>query len=550
MANEMTVPQGGVMTGVAAMPAFMRQILMLAALSGAVALGVAAVQWAQEPNYALLYGNLGDKDTSGVLDGLTKANIPYRLDPSSGAILVPAKQLHDARLKLASQGLPKGTGVGFELIDDKPSFGTSQLQETARYHRAIEGELARTISSMANVASARVHLAIPKQSAFIREQAKPRGSVLVNVHPGRVLEDGQVAAIVHLVASSVPNLSAEQVTVIDHKGKLLTGNDAARDLSTGASQFDYARKLESAYARRIEEILAPVVGAGSVKAQVAADLDFTVTEQTRESFNPQQVVRSEQVAEEVSTNGAVATGIPGALSNQPPGQATVPETTAAGRGSNQKPGAGGNAVAEAPAPVNTSKRATRNYELDKTISYTKAPTGAVKRVSVAVVVDDIVNVSKSGKVSRKPRAAEDLQRYTALVKEAIGFDEKRGDTVSVVNAAFNTPPASAPIPEPPLWKQQWVWDLAKQIGGGLAALLILLLVVRPLLKGITRPAALPAMGGATMLTLAQSGPGGAGAAAQLAGGSAESHMTTAKSIAQQDPKRVAQVVKNWVGNDG
>lgn len=547
MANEMTVPQGAVMTGIAGLPPFMRQILMLAALAGAVALGVAVVQWAQEPNYALLYGNLGDKDTAGVLDGLTKANIPYKLDPGSGAILVPAKQLHDARLKLASQGLPKGSGVGFELIDDKPSFGASQLQETARYHRAIEGELARTIASMANVASARVHLAIPKQSAFIREQAKPRGSVLVNVHPGRVLEEGQVAAIVHLVASSVPNLSAEQVTVIDHKGKLLTGNDAARDLSTSASQFDYARKLENAYARRIEEILAPVVGVGSVRAQVAADLDFTVTEQTRESFNPQQIVRSEQIAEEVSASGAAAGGIPGALSNQPPGQASVPETTAA-RSGNPKPGAGGNAVAEAPAPVNTSKRATRNYELDKTISYTKAPTGAVKRVSVAVVVDDIVSVSKTGKVSRKPRSAEDLQRYTVLVKEAIGFDEKRGDTVSVINAAFNTPSAAGPIPEPPLWKQQWVWDLAKQIGGGLAALLILLLVVRPLLKGITRTAALPA-GGATMLALDQAGPG-AGAPAPLTAGSAESHLTTAKSIAQQDPKRVAQVVKNWVGNDG
>ncbi len=549
MANELAEPQGGVVPGVAGLPPFMRQILLLAALAGAVALGVAVVQWAQEPNYGLLFGNLGDKDTSHVLEALTKANIPYRLDPASGAILVPAKQVHDARLKLAAQGLPKGSSVGFELIDDKPAFGASQLQEAARYHRAMEGELARTIASMANVASARVHLAIPKQSAFIREQERPRASVLINTHAGRVLEDGQVAAIVHLVASSVPNLSAERVTVIDHKGKLLTGSDATRDLSSSASQFEYARRLEAAYVRRIEEILAPVVGAGAIKAQVATDIDFTISEQTRESFNPQQVVRSEQTAEETTLGGPGATGVPGALSNQPPGAATVPETTKGATPAGSKAPLA-NAGSEASAtPLASSKRATRNYELDKTISYTKSPTGVVRRVSVAVVVDDVVSVSAKGKVSRKPRKPEDLERYTALVKEAIGFDEKRGDTVSVVNAAFNTPPAEAPLPELPLWKQEWVWDLAKQIGGAIAAFLILLLVVRPLLKGITRQAAVPAYAGAA-LAPDQVSLAGAGAAAQLPANSAESQMTTAKTIAQQDPKRVAQVVKNWVSNDG
>jgi flagellar M-ring protein FliF len=455
---------------------------------------------------------------------------------------VPAKQIHDARLKLASQGLPKGTGVGFELIDEKPAFGTSQLQETARYHRAIEGELARTVASMANVANARIHLAIPKQSAFIREQEKPRASVLINTHPGRYLEDGQVAAIVHLVAAAVPSLSAERVTVIDQKGRLLTSSEATRDLSSQSNQFDYARRLEGAYVRRVEEILAPVVGAGNVKAQVTAEIDFTQTEQTRESFNPQQIVRSEQVAEETTVGGPAAAGVPGALSNQPPGAASVPETINPAAGSKTA----GAAEAPSAAPVNSSKRATRNYELDKTISYTKSPTGVMRRLSVAVVVDDVVTVSKKGKVSRKPRSPEALERLTTLVKESIGFDEKRGDKVSVINAAFDTPAAAAPLPEVPLWKQEWVWDLGKQIGGGVMALVILLLVIRPLLKGLSRQAAPPVYAGAPMLRQDQ----GAGATAQLSGGASESQMTSAKTIAQQDPKRVAQVVKNWVGNDG
>jgi flagellar M-ring protein FliF len=531
------------------LPPAARQLLMLVALAGAVALGVMTAFWAQTPNYGLLYGNLNDKDTGGVLEALAKSNIPYKIDASSGAVMVPAKQVHEARLKLAGQGLPRGTGVGFEIMDEKPAFGNTQFQEIARYQRAIEGEIARSIMTLSNVQGARVHLALPRQSAFIREREQPSASVLLNLYSGRSIEPDQVSAIVHLVAASVPNLPTGRVTVIDQKGKLLTSSEATRDLSNSSNQLEYRRKLEESFARRIEEILAPITGAGSVKAQVAADVDFTITETARESYNPQgQLVRSEQTAEEMNGNGANAGGIPGALSNQPPGAASVPETTKAPAG--QKP-AGAAAVAQAAnsnnGTVSTSKRATRNYEIDKTISHTKQPTGNIRRLSVAVVVDDVVTVSKKGKVTRTARTPEDLARMTSLVREAVGFDEKRGDSVNVTNAAFNTPAAAAPIEEPPLWKQEWLWDIARQVGGGLLALILLLMVVRPLLRGLQ---ARPAGGGASASgvsddRLSLSAPAQAGVPSGY-----ESQMTAARSTAQQDPKRVAQVVKNWVATDG
>jgi len=531
------------------MPPAARQLLMLVALAGAVALGVMTAFWAQTPNYGLLYGNLNDKDTGGVLEALAKSNIPYKIDASSGAVMVPAKQVHEARLKLAGQGLPRGTGVGFEIMDEKPAFGNTQFQEIARYQRAIEGEIARSIMTLSNVQGARVHLALPRQSAFIREREQPSASVLLNLYSGRSIEPDQVSAIVHLVAASVPNLPTGRVTVIDQKGKLLTSSEATRDLSNSSNQLEYRRKLEESFARRIEEILAPITGAGSVKAQVAADVDFTITETARESYNPQgQLVRSEQTAEEMNGNGANAGGIPGALSNQPPGAASVPETTKAPAG--QKP-AGAAAVAQAANPnngtVSTSKRATRNYEIDKTISHTKQPTGNIRRLSVAVVVDDVVKVSKKGKVTRTARTPEDLARMTSLVREAVGFDEKRGDSVNVTNAAFNTPAAAAPIEEPPLWKQEWLWDIARQVGGGLLALILLLMVVRPLLRGLqARPAGgAVSAPGVTDDRLSLSAPAQTGVPSGY-----ESQMTAARSTAQQDPKRVAQVVKNWVATDG
>ncbi|MDH4133920.1 MAG: flagellar basal-body MS-ring/collar protein FliF, partial [Gammaproteobacteria bacterium] len=417
MANDFSTSPSA---GIPALPLVVRQLLMLVALAGAVAFGVMVAFWAQTPNYGLLYGNLSDKDSSGVLESLTKANIPYKIDESSGAILVPSRQVHEARLKLAGQGLPRGASVGFEVMDEKPMFGNTQFQETARYQRAIEGELARSIMAISNVQNARVHLALPRSSAFVRDRDVPSASVLLNLYSGRTLEPEQVSAVVHLVASSVPNLQPERITVIDQKGKLLTSSESASDLSSTANQLEYRKRIETSLARRAEELLTPVVGAGAVKAQVTADLDFTLTETARESYNPQgQLVRSEQTAEEMNSGGATTGGIPGALSNQPPGAASVPEITAAATppAAGAKPATTPTPSPAASGPVNTSKRATRNYELDKTISHTKQPTGTIRKISVAVVVDDVVTTDKKGKIKRTARTPEELERFKALVKE-------------------------------------------------------------------------------------------------------------------------------------
>ena len=555
MANELATRNPGLAVAGFALPPGARQILMLLALAGAVALGVSVAFWAQTPNYALLYGNLSEKDSGGVLDALTKSNIPYKIDPASGAIMVPAKQVHEARLKLAGQGLPHGTGVGFEIMDDKPIFGNTQFQETARYQRAIEGELARSIMTISNVQSARVHLAIPRQTAFVREREKPSASVLLNLYSGRVIESDQVAAIVHLVAASVPDLTPDRVTVIDQKGKLLTPSEGSDDLTSTANQLEYRDRLEQSYARRVEDLLTPITGAGAVKAQVAADVDFTVTETARESYDPKvQLVRSEQTAQETNSGGAVSGGIPGALSNQPPGATSVPETTTPAAG--QPAGAAAKGPAQpAPAPTvptSSSKHETRNYELDKTVSHTRQPTGTVRRLSVAVVVDDVVTVDKRGRAKRTPRTKEELDRMTALVKEAVGFDEKRGDTVNVTNAAFSVPGPVGPVAEPPLWKQEWLWDVAKQVGGGLLVLVLLLMVVRPLLRGLqARPAGMASTGAAGGMVEDRLSLGAPQAMAQ-AGVPAgyDAQVTAARGAVQQDPKLVAQVVKNWVATDG
>ena len=355
-------------------------------------------------------------------------------------------------------------------------------------------------------------------------------------------------AIVHLVASSIPNLSAEQVTVIDQKGQLLTSQKSSREMALSASQFEYTQRLEESYAKRIEGILSPIVGAEGVRAQVVADMDFTLTEQTQESFNKEKpALRSEQTSEEKSAAGGVASGIPGALSNQPPAAATVAPAAATAA-------AAGAATAESSAsgPQNSSARATRNYELDKTISHTQMASGSVKRLSVAVVVNDRQSLDDDGEPVKTPLTPEELTRFTALVKDAVGFNEKRGDTVNVVNASFNVPEAVEPPPEPSFFEKPWLASLGKQLGAGLVVLLIVFGVLRPVLSGLaTRGDSVPR--GAADMGVAEDrlSLGGAGQTARLAGPSNyDNNLSTIKTLAAQDPKRVAQVVKTWVASDG
>jgi flagellar M-ring protein FliF len=546
MVNDLTPSQGmsASINGLSRLP-LLRQLGAMLGLAAAVALGVGTVLWSQQPSFRPLYANLAEKDQAQIAEELAKSNIPHKLDPATGAVMVPEKNLHEARLKLASQGLPKGANSGFELIENGNGFGSSQLVETARYQHALEGELARSIQTIRTVQNARVHLAIPKQSAFVRTRQQPSASVVVNLYPGRSLDDGQVSAIVHMVASSIPNLDTDRVTVVDQNGRLLTAREGMGDLQLSASQFEYGRRIEEQYARRIEAILSPIIGPGGVRAQVALDMDFTVSEETSERFKPEPVVRSEQLAEERTLPGAGVAGIPGALTNQPPGAVSVPEKAAAVAKDAKSASAN---TENAEPPANTSKRSTRNYELDRTISHTRAAPGRIKRVNVAVVVDNKQVVNEDEELERKALTPEELQHLTALVREAVGFSEARGDSVKVTNIPFTVPPPAEELPSPSLLENPVVWDVGKQLGAAAVVVLILFGVLRPWLKSLaTRPVAYEAASAAAL-----AGPAGGAAALPGPGGAVRGYdqqLTQAKQVAVQDPKRVAQVMKNWVGND-
>ncbi|MCB1760774.1 MAG: flagellar M-ring protein FliF [Gammaproteobacteria bacterium] len=523
-----------------------RQLGVMVGIAASVALGVAVVLWSQTPSYSMLYGNLAQKDAAQIVEALQQANIPFKVDESTGAVMVVSGKLQEARMKLAGQGLPHSDSLGFEMLQQEAGFGTSRAMEAARFHRALEGELAKTIVTLASIDNARVHIARPKQSVFLRERKKPSASIVVKLRAGRSLEKAQVAAITHLVASSVPELESSQVTVVDHKGNMLSGEEQSREMMLTASQFEYTKQQEEHYRSRIENILAPILGLDNIRAQVTAELDFTVTEKTSESFNPDlPALRSEQVDEKASRLGA-AQGVPGALSNQPPAAGTAPEV------------ATGATAEEANSQLNTSKRATRNFELDKTVSHTRLASGNVRRLSVAVVVNDRLSVN-GDEIRGVERTPEEINRITQLVKEAIGFNVARGDSVRVINASFMAPEKMEPLPEIAIWEQPWVWDVAKQVGGVLLVLILIFFVLRPTMHRLTSPpvsADSRAEGeegegeggeGGQQAALAA---GGAGSAFRLPGPEAyQDTLDAARQMVNEDPKRVAQVVRSWIAED-
>lgn len=529
-------------TGLSGLHAF-RQIGIMLGLAASVALGVTIVLWSWSPSFGVLYGALEEQDVSTVLDALHQNGFEAKLDEATGAILVPARSIHDARIKLASMGLPKGVSAGFDSLDEKSNFGVSQFMEKARYQRALEIELARTISSLSNVKNARVHLAVPRQSVFVRNRKKSSASVVINLFPGRSLDEGQVASIMHMISSSVPDMSTSKVTIVDQKGNLLTRGESSRQMAKNGAQFEYASRLENSYIERIERLLSPILGTESIRAQVTADIDFTSSEQTQESFNPDApALRSNQTMVVQSTDG-LAEGIPGALSNQPPGAASVPEIGAEGLGIN-----GGGAS-------NSQRKEIHNYELDKTISHTRFSTGRLRRLSVAIVVDDALVKAADGSEARMQRTPEELDRLSNLVKEAVGFNARRGDTLNIMNSSFTVPVAPEKLPEVPIWEQGWAQDIAKKSLGALLVMLMLFGVLKPILKQLATQSKLMPMPAALeneramtedMVTLG-SNPQPAAIAPP---GSYEQNLITATSAVEQDPKLVAQVVKNWVATDG
>jgi flagellar M-ring protein FliF len=522
-------PIARILDGFSQLPARNRAGLMLAvAALGAVL--AASWLWSRVPDYRVLYANLNERDGGAVVAALGQMNVPYKFNEGGNAILVPAENVHDARLRLASQGLPKGGGFGFELVENQ-KLGVTQFQEQVTYQRALEGELARSVQSVAAVQGARVHLAVPKQSSFLREQAKPSASVLVNLYPGKTLERAQIAGIVHLVASSVPELQPKNVSVIDQNGTLLSA--ASHDgsaLALDPGQLAYALQIESSYIRRIEDILEPIVGRSNVRAQVAADIDFSATEATAETFKPNQggaeaTVRSTQSSESLTPNGAGAQGVPGAISNQPT-SATAPAAP------------GSTAQAASTAGAATRKDQTTQFEVDRTVRRTSQPTGAIKRISAAVVVNHRKPASGNGKPA--PLTEQEMAQITALVKDAIGFNQMRGDSLNVANAAFSAEPVGEAPAEVPFYLQSDNIAFAKEVGKtGLAAGLILYIVFGVLLPMLRQLATLPPP-------------------APAVEGEVQSHvaldhaarLNAARALAKQDPKIVANVVKSWVAGNG
>ena len=534
---------------VSIIPPALRPLMLLIGVAAAVAAGVGIVLWSKEPTYSLLYGNLGQQDAAQIAQALETNGIPYKLDGTTGQITVPADRVHDARLQLAGQGLPEGDG-GFAVMSKDPGFGVSQFMEGARYQHALETELARTISNLQQVEGARVHLALPRQSAFIRDRRPPSASVFVQLKPGRRLESEQVTAIGNLVASSIPELEAEQVTIVDQKGRLLSSPQGGDEFAAREKQLEIARNMEERYTMRIEQLLTPLVGSGRVRAQVVADVELSTTEEAREQYRPEsQVIRSEQLAEETSRNGAGPQGVPGALTNQPPqpGVALPPGSPAAGPTSN---GALSDGTQVSSTPDNTSKQSTRNYEIDRTVAYTKLPAGRLKRLTVAVLVDNLRSTNEEGKVVETALTPEQVENMTRLVKDAVGFDQARGDSVNVVNASFQgeAVPEAIDADEIPLWERPLVRDIAKLVAGLIVLLSLVFVVLRPLIRGLLdgpRHSLLPALPDNAAL------PAAAGAAASGAPPPLDydAQVAQARSLVSQDPARVAQVVKTWVGND-
>ena len=557
----------------------LRQIGLLVGLAASVAIGFAVVLWSQQPDYKPLLGNLAGMDSNQVMEALNAADIAYTVEPNSGALLVKSEDLGRARMKMAAAGITASDGnVGFELLDKEQPLGTSQFMEAANYRRSLEGELARTISSLNNIKGARVHLAIPKSSVFVRDERKPTASVLVELYPGRSLEPSQVMAIVNLVATSVPELTKSQVTVVDQKGNLLSDQQELSELTMAGKQFDYTRRMETLFTQRVHNILQPVLGTGRYKAEVSADVDFSSVESTSEMFNPDQpALRSEQQVNEQRQSSLPPQGVPGALSNQPPGPAAAPQQ-AAGAAAPAGPIAAGQPLVDAngqqimdpatgqpmlaPYPADKREQSTRNFELDRSISYTRQQQGRLRRLSVAVVVDDQLRVDPAtGESSRVPWTADDLARFTRLVQDSVGFDASRGDSVSVINTAFTTS-LGEEIPDIPFYTQPWFWDIVKQVLGVLFILVLVFGVLRPVLNNIT--------GGGKGKELAGAGDVELGEMAGLDGGLSDdrvslggpqsimlpspsegydAQLNAIKSLVAEDPGRVAQVVKEWINAD-
>ncbi|QPG28473.1 flagellar M-ring protein FliF [Pantoea sp. SM3640] len=547
------------------------RIPLIVAAAAVVAIVIAMVLWAKQPSYSVLYNNLTDEDGGAIVTQLTQMNIPYRFAENGGALMVPEANVHELRLRLAQQGLPKGGSVGFELLD-KEKFGISQFSEQVNYQRALEGELARTIESLGPVKSARVHLAMPKPTLFVREQKAPSASVTLTLQPGRALDEGQIQAIAHMVSSSVAGLPPGNVTVVDQTGRLLTRSDnAGRDLND--AQLKYSSEVEARYQQRIEAILNPILGQGNVHAQVTAQINFDTSEQTDEKYQPNAnpsntAIRSRQTSTSDQSGSPYPGGVPGALSNQPAPANTAPVTTpnnnaANGQNANGQNNAANNATqttstaAASSAPTNSRRDDTVNYELDRSIRHTKVNVGDVQRLSVAVVV----NFRADDKGKAVALNEQQLKQIEDLTREAMGYSQTRGDSVNVVNSQFNT--TEAVTADLPFWQQQSFFDQLMNAGKWLLIALVAFILYRKLVRPhlVRKQAAEKAAAEAVAARAAAQQPEEEAFNVQLSKDeldqerksnnrmSAEVMSQRIRDMSENDPRVVALVIREWMSKE-
>lgn len=519
-----------------------------------IAIALAAFFMSRQPDWRILYANLGDKDGGAIVAQLTQMNVPYRHTEGGGAIMVPADRVHDVRLRLASQGLPKGSVSGFELMESN-RFGMTQFQERLTFQRGLEGELTRSIQSLSSVQAARVHLALPNQNGFFRAQQKPSASVLLTLYPGRTLDKAQIAGIVHLVASSVPEMNPKAVSVVDDAGNLLSSSPEGQETGVDLRKLQYAQQVEQIYTRRILDMIEPLVGVGNVKAQVSAEIDFSQVESTSEQHRPNQspeagAVRSQQIVEDGAAPTPVPAGVPGAVSNQPPAPGESPIN-----GPAQATGVNGQGTDR---PGSLRRESVINYEVDKTVRVVRESTGQIRRLSAAVAVNHRPVLDRNGKEALAPIPAEQLEQMTALVRETIGFNATRGDSVNVVNAPFTLPKKEEEDAPVAWWQKPEVIELGRSLAWPLAlvgaGLLVLLGLVRPGVRLMTRPA--PVVRNAPQLNaIVNETPERPGLPQPESAGTAlmspdEARLSDARRLALENPAAVASIVKTWVHGDG
>lgn len=557
-----------------------QKILLMGAVAAIVALIVVSMLVLKPPQYRVLFSNISERDGGSIIAALEQMNISYKFSDTGDAILIPTDKVHEVRLRLASQGLPKGGNVGFELMENQ-KLGVSQFAEQINYQRGLEGELSKTIESIGTVRSARVHLAMPKPTVFVREELKPSASVMLSLYPGRMLEPIQIAGIQNLVAASVPNLSPTSVTLIDQSGAMISQlRSRLLDAGLDPSQVKFIQEIEANIVKRINDILEPIVGPGNAKAQVAADIDFSQIEQTAETFRPNTTppdisIRSQQTSESASATPTPALGVPGALTNQPPVPPTAPLTQPPVAGAAPAaavqpppgaaiPGQVNAAGVQAPItsvaqPLSTRKDSTTNFEVDRTVKHVKSSVGTIKRLSAAVVVNN--RKDSAAKTGIRPLTEQEVKQITDLVRDAMGFSQDRGDTISVVNTAFSE--VEKDLTPIPFWKDPEIMPSGKEIAvytiATLLLLYILIGIIRPLIKTMLPPPVAPTVareyaegegegeGGETDMAETIDGMGGFYTPPAVL--TLEKMLEEAREFTLKDPRVAANIIKEWMGTN-